>query len=125
MRIVLIGFIIVLLVLSCGLVIRYNQDATHSQEELNNERYLRMVAEENFQKANQLNVTLSTQLTRAKTRIEDTESILEKTEMVNMDLRNRLDKVELTNKTMNKKVQELLRTVGGSSEAGAAPLIGY
>jgi len=91
MRIVLGGFIIILLVLSCGLAVRYNQDASYAIDELDGERYKRMVAEENLKKANQQVSGLSAEKKRLQSKIEDIEMVLEKTMSLNSDYKNRLD----------------------------------
>jgi hypothetical protein len=107
MRIVLIGFIIILLVLSCGLAIRYNQDAGSVRKELDVELYKRMVAEENLQKANIQIDSIKEELERTKDRVEQAEVVLEKTKEINADLRLRLHKAGQAKEILDRKIAEL------------------
>jgi hypothetical protein len=107
MRVVLIGFTIVFVVLCCGLAVRYNQDANSARSEFNTELYKRMVAEENLQKANIQVDSLTEELTRMKSRVEQAELVLEKTKQVNADLRLRLQKADQMREVLDKKIAEL------------------
>ncbi|HQP10680.1 MAG TPA: hypothetical protein PKV41_04780 [Candidatus Omnitrophota bacterium] len=107
MKIVLIGFTIVLVVLCCGLAIRYNQDANHARGEFNTELYKRMVAEENLQKAAIQVDSLTEELARMKNRVEQAELVLEKTKLVNADLRLRLQKADQMREMLDRKIKEL------------------
>ena len=107
MRIVLIGFVIVLLVLSCGLAVRYSRDANYAHGELNGERYERMVAEENLQKANMRISSLEGELKREQDKAGQMEVILEKTKAVNEDLKARLDKAAEIKKSLDKRIADL------------------
>jgi len=111
MKIVLIGFTIVLVVLSCSLAIRYNQDAGYARHELNGERYKRMVSEEKLQEINQKNAELSADLKRAQKKIENMTFVLENTKEMNSDLRSRLDKASRIQTSLDKRISELQRLV--------------
>ena len=107
MRVVLIGFTIVLVVLCCGLAVRYNQDANYARGELDTEMYKRMVAEESLQKAANEVESLSEELTRLKDRVEQTELALQATKQVNADLKLRLKKAEQAKEVLDRKIAEL------------------
>lgn len=111
MRVVLIGFVVVLLTLSCGLSIRYNQDASYARDKLDGERYKRIVSEESLQKANIQVGSLEDELRRIKNKVKNIGSILEKTKAFNKDLRRRLDKAAEIKKTLDKKIAELRQLV--------------
>lgn len=111
MRVVLIGFIIVLVVLSCGLAIRYNQDATYAHEELNGERYKRMTSEESLQQANAQVDSLKLELKIAHDKAETLETVLEKTKLINADLKSRLDKGAEIKAALDQKILELQNLV--------------
>ena len=112
MRIVLAGFIIVLLVLCGGLAVRYNQDASVAREELNGERYLRMTAEEGLQKANQQVSSLNKELIRVQSSFESTETALKRTKAINADLKERLNRAAKIQLSLDKKITELQQMVG-------------
>jgi len=111
MRIVLIGFTIVLLVLSCGLAVRYNQDASYTQEKLDSERYKRIVSEEDLQKANTQISSLGAELKRSQDKIKNMEAVLEKTKVVNEDLKARLDKTLRIKAMLEEKIADLQQLV--------------
>ena len=107
MRTVLIGFVVVLLVLSCGLAIRYSQDAGYAQEQLNGERYKRLVSEENFQKAKVEIGSLKAELKKAQDKADQIESIFKRTKVINADLKARLDRASEIKTNLDKKIAEL------------------
>lgn len=111
MKIVLIGFTIVLIVLSCGLAIRYNQDAGHARHELDGERYKRMVSEEKLQEVGRKITALSADLKHAQSKIESMTVVLENTKEMNMDLRRRLDKASKIQISLDKRISELQQLV--------------
>jgi hypothetical protein len=106
MRTVLIGFVVVLLVLSCGLAIRYSQDAGYAQEQLNGERYKRLLAEENVEKSKVQINSLTSELKKAQDKVGQIEGILKKTKLVNDDFRMRLDKAAEIKVNLDKKINE-------------------
>ena len=107
MRIVLIGFIIVLLVLSCGLAVKYGQDANYAMNELNAERYKRMVAEEGLQKANNRIGTMTTELARVQDQFKGTEQLLVKTKEIHENVKNQLDQAVQLQKACEQQITEL------------------
>ena len=111
MKVVIIGFAIVLIVLSCGLAVRYNQDAGCARHELDGERYKRMVAEEKLQKISQNVAALNADLKRAQDKIENLSLALESTKEINTDLRNRLDKASKIQRSLDKRISELQQLV--------------
>ena len=111
MRVVFIGFTVVLIVLSCGLAIRYNQDAGSARHELDGERYQRMVSEEKLQEANQKVSALSAELKHAQSKIENMTFALDNTKAMNVDLRNRLDRASKIQISLDRRISELQQLV--------------
>ena len=111
MRTVLIGFVVVMLVLSCGLAIRYSRDASYAQEQLNSERYKRLVSEEDLQKTKIQIISLKAELKKAQDKVGWIEGVLEKIKAVNEDLKARLDKTAEIKTNLDKKIAELQRLV--------------
>lgn len=107
MRIVFFGFIIVLVVLSFGLAVRYNNDASYATEMLNGERYKRLTAEEELQKANRQIAALTADLKQAQDKLESTEFVLKNTKAINEDLKARLDKADQAKELLDKQIDEL------------------
>lgn len=111
MKIVVIGFTVVLIVLSCGLAIRYNQDAGSARHDLDGERYKRMVLEERLQKADQDILSLNSNLERALNKVENITFVFKNTKAMNVDLRSRLDKASIIQTSLDKRISELLQLV--------------
>ena len=111
MRTVFIGFVIMLFVLSCGLAIHYRRDALYAQEQLNGERYKRLVSEEDFQKIEVQIGSLKDVLKKAQNKVDQVESVLEKTKAFNENLKVRLDKAEEIKVNLDKKIEGLQKVV--------------
>jgi hypothetical protein len=111
MRTVLIGFVVVLLVLSSVLAVRYNQEAGIAQEQLNSERYQRLVSEENVQKLMVQNNSLTRQLRQAEDKVGQIQDALERTKAINEDLKERLDRAAEIKANLDKKIEELQKLV--------------
>lgn len=109
MRVVLLGLIVVLVAVSGSLAVRYSQDAAYAQEELNKERYKRIIVEENLQRANLEISSLNAELIRSQKKIENAESALKRTTAINDDLKQRLDKAAQIQMSLDKKIAELQR----------------
>jgi len=102
----------VLLVISGGLAVRYNQDANVARGELNGERYQRMTIEEDLQKANRQISSLSKELKRIQSKVESTEIALKRTKSINSDLKDRLDRAAKIQSSLDKQIVELQQMVG-------------
>ena len=107
MKTVLIGFVVVLLILSCGFAIRYSQDAGYAQEQLNGERYKRLLAEENVEKSKVQINSLTSELKKAQDKAGQIERVLKRTKLINDDLKMRLDKAAEIKVNLDKKINEL------------------
>ena len=98
---------ILLASLGVGLAIRYNQSASGAQKDLDQERYLRMTAEENLEKANQRVNSLGLELEQAK---EQKDKILKDLAVLKSaadDYKSRLDQAAEINKSLEAKIQEV------------------
>ena len=109
MRVVVTGFAIVLIILSCALAVRYNQQATYAIEELNKERYQKITSEENLQRSGLEISSLKAELKRAQSKYENAEQALERVTVINEDLKQRLDKAAEIQVSMDKRIAELQR----------------
>jgi len=112
MRIILVGFVIVLLALSCSLAVKYNKDAGIARESLDGEIYKRMIAEESLLQANKQINTLNAELKRAQTKIESTEAVLDRTKEINRDLMDRLDRAAKIQSSLDKQIADLQQMMG-------------
>ncbi len=107
MRILSIILVVVMVVGIGALAIHYNKNAFKAQQELVQERYKRMLAEENVEKFTTKINSLEGELVRAQNRVKGSEKLLEQTKAVNDDLKSRLDKVSQIKATLEDKIKEL------------------
>ncbi len=102
---IFIAVLVVIITVIMGL--KYNNQAQTSQAELNQERYLRMSAEESLEKANSKITSLEGELSRAQNKLNGLEKRLEQAETMNTDLKARLDKAAEINEGIKKQIQVL------------------
>ena len=93
--------------LGLGLAIRYNQNASGAQKDLDQERYLRMTAEENLEKATQKIHSLETEAQDVKQKLTQLQSDFETIKAAADDYKVRLDKAAEINKNFEDKIKEL------------------
>lgn len=109
MRIVITGFAIVLIILGCGLAVRYNQQATYAMAQLNKERYQRITSEENLQRSGLEITSLKAELKRVQGQYDNAEQALVRIKAINDDLKQRLDKAAEIQVSLDKRIAELQR----------------
>ena len=85
----------------------YNQQATYAQEELNKERYKRITAEENLQRSNLEVSSLNAELKSVQNKYDNIEQALNRTNAINIDLKQRLDKAAEIQVSLDKRIAEL------------------
>lgn len=96
----------ILIALSFGLAIYFNQGALHAKRLLDRERYTRLTAEENFEKANAQIQDLERELARVANKAKNTERLLEQTQAVNAELQERVNKARDAQTSIEEKVKE-------------------
>ena len=94
-----------------GLAIRYNQNASHAIKDLQDERYLRMTAEESLDRANGKISSLEYQVNEVIEKSQTAQKDFEALRASADEYRGRLDKAAETNKSLEEKIKELQNTV--------------
>lgn len=110
----IIILVVIALAISFGATFKYNQEAQSATGQLNNERYSRMLAEENFEKAKASVDSLESELARVRNKLNVFEKSLEQTKVINEDLKQRLDKAAEFKDNLEVKIKELQRISGVS-----------
>lgn len=87
--------------------VRYNQEASVSQQELHRERYTRMTTEENLEKAKTKLSSLQSEVARLETKNQLLEAQWEETSVINSDLKLRLDQAANRQTTLEEQIQTL------------------
>ncbi len=108
MRIFIMSLLIILIVISGGLVIRYAQNAIEMQQKLNNERFKRIKTEESLSFANKKILTLKGEIKKTNIEIQKLNRILKKVKSDNSSLSERLNKANNTIKQLETKIKELV-----------------
>jgi len=106
-RVIMIIVGLLVIAISCGLAFRYGRYATNARADLEQERYLRMVAEENVQAFHAKLETLEAELKRSQNKIKAVEKVAEQNQAINVDLKSRLDKILEIKDRLEAKIKEL------------------
>ncbi len=108
-----------------SLAVYSNQNASRHQEDLTEERYLRMVAEQNLEKASSKISGLEEEITKFKNKSKSVEKLLEQTAATNTDLKAKLDKTSRLKEELEGKLKELEeKTVSEKLDNSALPQAG-
>ncbi len=97
---------IVLVAAGIGLSYRYYKNAGKAINELNQERYNRMVAEESLQNTKMQVKSLEGHVKKAEQKAVNLENKIEKITAINEDLKLRLDKAAEIHKRLEQKILE-------------------
>lgn len=116
MKIVAIILAVILVVLSFGLAVHYNQNALTVRRDLDRERYSRIVAEENLDKASVRMKSLETEIAKLQKKSQSTEKSLGEIKESSADLERQLDQLIQTRTSLETKVTELERALSVDSQ---------
>lgn len=103
--------LVVLILLTLGLsvlLIRFHEKALKADKKLEEERYTRVIAEEQVQKNNAKIASYEAQLKVATNRMERIEDILKQEKDVNEDLKRQYDKLSQTKNELEGKLQQAI-----------------
>ena len=109
MRIFTVVLSIILAILGCVLAVQYYQGASKAENDLHQERYLRMVAEEGLEEAKTKIQSLETEIARLKEKIANLDRIVTQEKAKNNSLKSRLDEALGAKKDLEKEVEALKR----------------
>lgn len=107
MKALLVIILAVILSTCVSLTYRYHKDSEKSVKNLNDERYSRMIAEEDLKNAQTEIKTIKADLERTQIKLKSLDASLEQQKMVNGDLKSRLTKAAELRTEMEKKINEL------------------
>jgi chromosome segregation ATPase len=102
---------IVLMVISGLMAINSNKTLAKLQQNLDRERYQRMVAEENLNKAITRMNSMASELASTRNKIQSVQAILEEGQKNNSDLRSQLESTINAKEALEKKIEELKSAV--------------
>lgn len=107
----LFSILIPAFIVSVALAVYFNQNASRHQEDLTQERYLRMVTEENLEKANSKINSLEDQIAKIKNKNSNVEKLLEQKAADNLDLKAKLEKTSTIKEALEGKIKELEKNI--------------
>ena len=93
------------------LAVYFNQNASRHQEDLTQERNLRMVTEENLEKANSKINSLEDQIAKIKNKNSNVEKLLDQKAADNLDLKAKLEKTSTIKEALEGKIKELEKNI--------------
>jgi len=96
---------VTLMILSCWLAYTYHKTARQAENELNQERYNRMIAEEGLEKSLGELEGIRTELSRTEDKVKNIERLLGETKDMNKDLKVRLDKASQIQKELEERIK--------------------
>ena len=108
---------ILLALAGVGLAVHYNKNANYAQNVLNQERFEKLTAEENLEKANAKIESLTTELDRTKSKIKNISTLIEQTNSLNSDLKSRLETISKMNESLENKMKELSQQLSTIQQA--------
>ena len=111
MKNIILGLVIILAILSCGLAYFANSKSFKSQESLNKERYLRMQNEEVLQNIETKIKSLEEELGRKDKKIEALTLQLDQLNAHSQELEGRLQKAAEIKENLDQKITELQNAV--------------
>ena len=112
--------VVVLMAGFCLMALSSNQTVAHTKEELNQERYKRMVTEENLNKAALRLGTLESDLNSAREKLQTIQAIAQEGKSQASDLKVQLESVTKAKEALEKKMEEL-KSAAAVAEANPAP----
>jgi CHASE3 domain sensor protein len=123
MKVVAILLAGVLVAVSFGLAINYNQTALKVKKDLDRERYARMVAEEGSEKLNAEIRSLEGDIVRYQQKSQTSQRVLEQLKSANADLESRLDRTARDRESLESKVRELEEVLTSQKAAATADVL--
>jgi septal ring factor EnvC (AmiA/AmiB activator) len=108
-------------IIGCVLAVSANVTTSKTVEDLKQERYKRMLAEEQFQKAKNDVSALSSQLSDSQAKIESIERILNQGKTVTQKLEQDLSAVQAEKATLLQELQEMQERSQGPGQETSSP----
>lgn len=111
--------VIVLMVGFLLMTLSSNQTLGHMKRDLDQERYKRIVAEENLNKASVKISTLETELSTTRDKIQSIQAILQEGKNETSDLKGQLESVIKAKEALEKKIEQLKNAAAPAAEVPA------
>lgn len=107
MKIIAIVLAVGLIVFSAALAVNYNASALSTRKDLEQERYLRMVAEEKLERTGAQIRKLESELSRVEREMKGVQDLLDQSQEANDRLQTKLDGAAAVKEALERKIEEL------------------
>ncbi len=107
----------ILTVSSCLMAISSSQTSRKIQQSLDQERYIRMTAEEKLNDLTGQNNALKAELDVANGKIQSIQAVMEQGKSVNSDLQAQLDSISQIKQSLEKKLTEIQKMTDEAAQA--------
>lgn len=107
MKIIAIVLAVGLIVFSAALAVNYNASALSTRKDLDQERYLRMVAEEKLERTGAQIRKLESELSRVEREMKGVQDLLDQSQEANDRLQTKLDGAAAVKEALERKIEEL------------------
>lgn len=107
MKIIAIVLAAGLIVFSAALAVNYNASALSTRKDLEQERYLRMVAEEKLERTGAQIRKLESELSRVEKEMKGVRDLLDQSQAANDRLQTKLDGAAAVKDALERKIEEL------------------
>ena len=122
MKDILLVFVLLVSICTSVILFRFNQEKTKVERNLQQERFNRLVAEENSEKNVALIQRLEKELKAAQDKFLQIENILDQQKDVNADLKAQFEKIEAAKLELESKLQSALEgQTNMKTDAGTQP----
>jgi len=111
MKTAIYAVIIIVMFGSCFVAINANNNAVALRRTLEQERYARISAEENLDKANRAIRALNAQLSETQVKINNIQTIIDQGQYKNEDLKTQLNDMTQLKSTLEKKIDDLVQRI--------------
>ncbi len=108
MKVLLIILGVIVVATSISLSVHYHKKSFSAVNDLNEERFLRMVAQEGLDKATTRVSFLEAKISQAKKKVASIRKLADQTELINKDLKVKLEGSLDMKKSLEVKVKELI-----------------
>lgn len=100
----------VLVIFCFGVAVHFNQNVLQARKILENERYTRLTAEENLEKAAAQIRGLESEIGRSQAKVKSTEKLLEQAKSVNIELQEKVEEAARLQKSLQQRMEQLQQT---------------
>ena len=125
MKSAIYAVIIIVMIGSCLVAITANNNVDEIRQDLEKERYDRMVAEEKLQKAGSRIKSAEDQLASSENKLKGIQAIVDENHSANDGLKSQLEEMAAANQALQKKVQDMEQPAQAAASGSSGKSMAY